>query len=57
MKDLIEFKNNRIESLQKEVAKLNELNYQYATWLLELCDEDCPKSYRDVIKQEVIDNY
>ena len=57
MKDLTEFKNRQIEALQKEVAELNRIKYQYATWIQELADTDTPQEYKNEVLREVIKNY
>ena len=52
MKDLVEFKNAQISSLQKELTKSRERNIQLETWVFELCDRDCPDEYKEVIINE-----
>ena len=52
MKDLIEFKNAQISSLQKELAKSRERNIQLETWVFELCDTSTPDEYKEVIINE-----
>ena len=52
MKDLVEFKNAQISSLQRELAKSRERNIQLETWVFELCDRDCPDEYKEVIINE-----
>ena len=52
MKDLNDFKNTQIEALQKETASLREKNIQLGTWVFELCLDDTPEEYKNIIKQE-----
>jgi len=49
MNDLITFKNAQIDRLQSKVAELERNNTQLCTWLFEVCDEDCPKEYREQV--------
>ena len=53
MKDLLTFKNHQIKALQDEVTRLKEHNIQLSTWVFEVCDEDCPKEYRELVRTEV----
>ena len=53
MRDLIVLKNNQIEELQAKLCESNNKIAQLETYIFELCDEDCPKAYKEVIKQEV----
>tara|TARA_B110000977_G_scaffold39937_1_gene53692 strand:- start:210 stop:377 length:168 start_codon:yes stop_codon:yes gene_type:complete len=53
MKDLISFKNAQIQALQNEVALLKNTNTQLETYVFELTDEDVPKEYKSVIRQEM----
>ena len=57
MKDLTEFKNRQIEALQKEVAELNRIKYQYATWIQELSDPNTPQEYVQQVLEEIIKTY
>ena len=52
MKDLIEFKNAQISSLQNELTKSRERNIQLETWVFELCDTNTPDEYKEVIINE-----
>jgi len=49
MKDLVEYQNNRILALQKELEK-------YRLYLLEVTDKKCPNDYRRVIRTEILNN-
>jgi hypothetical protein len=53
MIDLITLKNNQIEELQAKLCESNSKITQLETYIFELCDKDCPKAYKEVIKQEV----
>ena len=52
MNDLIVFKNAQIERLQKKVAELEKEKTQLCTWIFEVCDEDCPEEYKQVVREE-----
>jgi FtsZ-binding cell division protein ZapB len=52
MKDLVDFKNAQITALQQEVAELREKNIQLGTWVFELCMDETPEQYKEVIKTE-----
>jgi|TARA_B110000967_G_C18847815_1_gene542939 cell division protein FtsB len=54
MKDLISFKNAQIEALQREVDLLKKSNTQLETYVFELTDEDVPKEYKSVVRQEIL---
>lgn len=47
MNELVDFKNNQIEALQKRVLTLE-------TWILELTDKDCPNEYKKIIRTEIL---
>jgi hypothetical protein len=49
MNDLITFKNAQIAQLQSRVSELEIDNIQLSTWIFEVCDEDCPKEYREQV--------
>ena len=49
MKDLVDYQHQRIVTLQSRVAKLER-------YVLELCDNDCPKEYKKVVLNELIKN-
>lgn len=54
MKDLIDFKNQQIQSLQKRVSELEEHKIQLETWVYELCDDDTPKEYKDNVHNRIV---
>ena len=56
MKDLIDYKNMQIDALQKELFKATQKISNLETFIFELCDEDCPESYRDIVKKEVLND-
>jgi len=49
MKDLVDYQHQRIVTLQSRVAELER-------YILELCDNDCPKEYKKVVLTELIKN-
>lgn len=56
MKDLIDYKNMQIEALQKELFKTTQKISNLETFIFELCDNDCPSSYKDIVKKEVFND-
>jgi len=52
--DLHSFKNMQIDTLQKEVAKANKKILNLETFIFELCEEDCPVAYKDIVKKEIL---
>jgi len=56
MHDLLEFKEQRIVSLLNKVKELEQEKSKLETFLFELCDKDCPKEYKNVIKKEVFND-
>lgn len=55
--NIIDFQNKKIEELTKDNAILFNRNLQLATWILEVCDEDCPKEYKEAVAENVSRNY
>ena len=47
MNDLVDFKNNQIEALQKRVSQLE-------TWILEITSKEAPKEYFRVVRNELL---
>ena len=47
MEDLLRFKTEQVEALQKRVAILE-------TWILELTSDSCPSDYKRVIREELL---
>jgi hypothetical protein len=56
MKDLIEFQSIRITALMNEVDRLKRIEQELSQYILELCDVDCPREYKRVIKKEILIN-
>jgi hypothetical protein len=51
--DLITFKNQQIEKLQTMLCDSHQKITQLETYVFELCNDDCPQSYKQVIRNEV----
>jgi hypothetical protein len=47
----------QIDALQKELCKANTRITNLETFIFELCDEDCPESYKDIVKKEVLNDF
>ena len=56
MKDVIEFQSIRITALMNEVDRLKRREQELSQYILELCDEYCPREYKRVIKKEILTN-
>jgi len=56
MYNLMSFKEARIEALLNELNKKNQRIQQLETYIFELCDKDCPETYKHVVQQEVFSN-
>ena len=56
IQDLYSFKNMQIEALQNELFKSKKRITNLETFIFELCDEDCPESYKDIVKKEVLND-
>jgi len=56
IQDLYSFKNMQIDALQRELFKANKKITNLETFIFELCDEDCPVAYKDVVKKEVLND-
>ncbi|MEN8887016.1 MAG: hypothetical protein ABF246_11560 [Winogradskyella sp.] len=54
MKDLIDFKNARIEALQNRVHQQEQRIATLETYIFELTDKDCPEDYKRIIKNELL---
>lgn len=52
-KVLVDFKEKKIDSLQKENLKLKTKLSKLETFIIELTDEDCPKEYKQIILKEL----
>lgn len=53
MKHLLEFNNYRIEALVKELSKSDKRILDLETFIFELCDKDCPETYKQVVITEL----
>jgi uncharacterized protein YutD len=53
VKDLFDLKNRQINDLQERLCASQNRITQLETYIFELCDKDCPKEYKHVVKQEV----
>jgi uncharacterized protein YutD len=53
IKDLFDLKNRQINKLQEELHQTQSRITQLETYIFELCDKECPVTYKDVIKKEV----
>ena len=56
MKDVIDFQNARITALMNEVDRLKRIEQELSQYILELCDVDCPREYKRIIKKEILTN-
>ena len=52
-KVLVDFKEKKIESLQKENLELKSKLSKLETFIIELTDEDCPKEYKQIVLKEL----
>lgn len=52
-KVLVDFKEKKIDSLQKENLKLKNKLSKLETFIIELTDEDCPKEYKQIVLKEL----
>lgn len=53
MKDLIDYQRFRVEALQKRICELEKNLSEVKTYVFELCEDDCPKEYKTIIKQQI----
>ena len=54
MKDLVDYKNYRIDALQKKVFELERKTSTLETYIFELTDKDCPEEYKNIVKHELL---
>ena len=52
-KVLVDFKEKKIESLQKENLELKTKLSKLETFIIELTDEDCPNEYKQIVLKEL----
>lgn len=53
IKDLFDLKNRQISEFQEKLSIAQNRITQLETYIFELCDKECPTSYKEVIKKEV----
>jgi hypothetical protein len=53
MKDLLDYNRFRMESMQSRICELETLVSTLETYCFELADENCPKEYKTIVKQEL----
>jgi len=53
MYDLFEFYQKKLQRLGMQLSEQQEKITKLETYIFELCDKDCPKEYKDIIKKEV----
>ena len=53
MEDLLDYNRFRIEAMQEKLCKLEFYINQLETYFFELADENCPREYKTIIKQEL----
>ena len=53
MKDLLDYNRFRMESMQSKICELETLVSTLETYCFELADENCPKEYKIIVKQEL----
>jgi uncharacterized protein YutD len=46
---------NKIQKLLNKVSEQEEKIAKLETYIFELCDKDCPKEYKQVVKKDVFD--
>ena len=54
MKDLLDYKNNRIEAMQTDIYKKQQRIDVLETYIFELTDESCPQEYKKIVKNELL---
>jgi len=53
MEDLLDFNRFRMEAMQSKICDLESKLNTLETYCFELADENCPKEYKRIIKQEI----
>jgi hypothetical protein len=53
MKDLLDYNRFRLEAMQDRICKLENHLQTLETYCFELADENCPREYKTIIKQEL----
>lgn len=54
MKDLVDFKNQRINALQEELCRKDKLISNLETYIFELTDSSCPEEYKTIIRNQLL---
>tara|TARA_R110002153_G_scaffold5900_2_gene27261 strand:+ start:460 stop:633 length:174 start_codon:yes stop_codon:yes gene_type:complete len=54
MKDLLDFKNHRIEALQRKLFDYEQQIGILETYIFELTDKDCPEEYKRIVKNQLL---
>ena len=54
MKDLLDYKNNRIEAMQTDIFKKQQRIDILETYIFELTDPSCPQEYKTIVKNELL---
>ena len=55
MYDLFDFYQKKIQQLGMQLAEQEEKITKLETYIFELCDKDCPKEYKQVVKKDVFE--
>jgi len=53
MEDLLDYNRFRMEAMQSKICQLESMLNTLETYCFELADENCPKEYKTIIKQEI----
>ena len=53
MEDLLDYNRFRMEAMQSKICELQSMVNTLETYCFELADENCPKEYKTIIKQEI----
>ena len=54
MKDLLDYKNNRIEAMQTDIFRKQQRIDVLETYIFELTDPSCPQEYKRIVKNELL---
>jgi hypothetical protein len=53
MKDLLDYNRFRMEAMQDKICRLENNIQALETYCFELADDNCPKEYKIIFKQEI----
>lgn len=53
MKDLLDYNRFRMEAMQDKIYRLENHIQALETYCFELADDNCPKEYKIIVKQEI----